>query len=156
MIYFWKWNDTRTSKTMFPGAWHPNTQIHKYTNTVWVKLEFFNWSHQPYAKTDNVDWEWKSRYFSKRARTHASCVHGPFTSLYFSTALVFSLLKQTVSVVKKNLKKWCFEFSSTINGCATLFVFWRDTKSVAQLLIVELNSKTPFFKNFLYHWYSQF
>ena len=31
----------RTSKTMFPSVWHPNTQIqiHKYTNTVWVKFE---------------------------------------------------------------------------------------------------------------------
>ena len=46
VIYFWKGNRTRTLKTMFPRVWHPNTQIqihkctqiHKYTNTVLVKL----------------------------------------------------------------------------------------------------------------------
>ena len=33
VIYFWKGNRTRTSKTMFPRVWHPNTQIqiHKCT-----------------------------------------------------------------------------------------------------------------------------
>ena len=33
VIYFWKCNCTRTSKTMFPGVWHANTeiQIHKYS-----------------------------------------------------------------------------------------------------------------------------
>ena len=48
MIYLLKGNGTRTSKTLFPSFWHPNTQIqihkytntqiYKYTNTVWVKL----------------------------------------------------------------------------------------------------------------------
>merc|ERR1712018_56749 len=36
-IYFLKGNDTRTSKTMFPGVKYTNTQIHKYTNTASVK-----------------------------------------------------------------------------------------------------------------------
>ena len=40
MLYFWKGDGTRTSKTMFPSVWHANTQIqlHKYTNTVLVKF----------------------------------------------------------------------------------------------------------------------
>ena len=67
---------------------------------------------------------------------------------FFSTDPDFSLLKQTVSVVKKYLKNGVFEFSSTINGCATLFVSRQNTKSVAQPLIVELNSKHHFFRFF--------
>ena len=33
MLYFWKRNGTRTSKTIFQGVWRANTQINKYTNT---------------------------------------------------------------------------------------------------------------------------
>ena len=38
ILYFWKGNGTRTSKTMFPSFSHANTEtkLHKYTNTVWI------------------------------------------------------------------------------------------------------------------------
>ena len=138
MIYFSKCNDTRTSKTMFPGVWHPNTQIqiHKYTNT---QIQFGSNLNFPTDRINPMPTQTMSVKNENRLKMKQ------ILCAFFSTDPDFSLLKQTVSVVKKNLKKWCFEFSSTINGCATLFVFWRDTKSVVQPLIVELNSKTPFF-----------
>ena len=40
MLYFWKGNGTRTSKTKLPFVWHANTntQKHKYTNTALVTV----------------------------------------------------------------------------------------------------------------------
>jgi len=40
MLYFWKGNDTRSSKIMLPGVWLTNTQIqiHECTNTALIKV----------------------------------------------------------------------------------------------------------------------
>ena len=50
MLYFWKGYCTRTSKMKFLGVWHANTQIqmHKYKNTVSVKVCDFYSSFQGY------------------------------------------------------------------------------------------------------------
>ena len=44
MLYFWKAQEPRTSKLIFPTVKYTNTQIkiHKYTNTAYDKVPFLN------------------------------------------------------------------------------------------------------------------
>ena len=88
------------------------------------------------VKNENLDIFW-----SVHARMHLVCI-------FFNWSRLFSVKTDCISGKEISKKNGVFEFSSTINGCTTLFVSRQNTKSVAQPLIVELNSKHHFFRFF--------